>query len=79
MRESLLNVHLNDEQIEVLNAALCAYRDHFSELLELNEETEGPQARENNKYWQSKVHAIQELIDQVNDSLYGSQPREGPQ
>ena len=76
MCESLLNVHLDDEQIDDLIAALCAHRDHFVELIELNAEAEGPRARENNSYWKSKVTRAQELIDKVSDSLYGSQPRE---
>lgn len=76
MRESLLSVHLNDEQVDDLNAALCAYRDHFIERLEINAEAEEPQARENNKYWQNKVHRIQELIDQVSGSVYGSRSQE---
>ena len=76
MRESSLNFHLNDEQIEDLTAALCTYRDHFAELLELNFDVEGPQARENNKYWQSKVRHVQEVIDKVSYSLYGAQTLE---
>ena len=75
MKESLLSVHLNDEQVDELIAALCAHRDHFVELIESNAGAQGVRAREDTYYWQSKVRSVQELIDQVSDSLYGVQPR----
>lgn len=77
MRKSLLSIQLDDEQVDELVAALCAYRDHFIELIELNAEVVGPRARENDKQWQSKVHQVQEMIDQINESLYGA-PGRGP-
>ena len=76
MRKSLLNIQLDDEQVDELVAALCAYRDHFVELIELNAEVIGPHARENNKQWQNKVSQVQEMIDQINESLYGAPTRE---
>lgn len=77
MSKSLLNVHLDEDQVDDLNAALCAYRDHFLELIELNADAEGRQARENHSYWQAKVRQIQILIYEVSDSLYGAQSHAG--
>lgn len=73
MSGSLLNVHLNDDQIDELNSALCAYRDHFVELIESNDGYEGFRTRENDTYWREKVASLQDLIDQINRSLYGIQ------
>ncbi|WP_417365652.1 hypothetical protein [Glutamicibacter arilaitensis] len=73
--QSLLSVHLDDEQVDELNAALCAYRDHFVELIELNAGAEGPQARENANYWNKKIREVQDLIDQISDSIYGTRGR----
>lgn len=72
MRKSLLSLQLDDDQIDELIAALCAYRDHFVELIELNAEVAGPHARENDQQWESKIRQVQEMIDQINESLYGS-------
>lgn len=74
MSGSLLNIHLNDDQIAELNSALCAYRDHFVELIESNDGYEGFRARENDAFWRGKVASLQDLIDQINRSLYGIQP-----
>lgn len=76
MRESLLSVHLDDEQVDDLIAALCAHRDHFVELIDSNTEAQGPQARQNNSYWKSRTSRVQDLIDKISDSLYGSRSRE---
>ena len=75
MKESLLSVHLDEEQVDELISALRAHRDHFVELIESNSEAVGLRAREDAHFWQGKVRSVQELIDQVSDSLYGAQPR----
>lgn len=75
MRKSLLSLQLDDDQIDELIAALCAYRDHFVELIELNADVVGPHACENDQQWQSKIRQVQEMIDQINESLYGARSR----
>ncbi|GAA1406876.1 hypothetical protein AUR04nite_04790 [Glutamicibacter uratoxydans] len=75
MRQTLLHLHLDDEQIDDLNSALCTYRDHFIELAESSMDAVTPLAQENAKYWQDKVRQVQELIDKINDELYGHQER----
>ncbi|WP_349931835.1 hypothetical protein ABNP34_16435 (plasmid) [Glutamicibacter mishrai] len=72
MRKTLLSIQLDDEQVDDLVAALSAYRDHFVELIELNTEAIGPHARENDRQWQNKVSHVQEMIDPLNESLYGA-------
>lgn len=75
MNKSLPNVHLDEDQVDDLSAALRAYRDHFLELIELNADPEDRKAHENHSYWQAKVGQIQVLIDEISDSLYGARPR----
>jgi hypothetical protein len=50
MKESLLSVHLDEEQVDELISALRAYRDHFVELIESNSEAVGLRAREDAHY-----------------------------
>lgn len=72
MQKSLLSVHLTDEQISNLNNALCQYRDHYISLLNALGPASTATQRHSETVWKEQIRDTQELIDSINDSLYGS-------